>query len=118
MRDGLYGSFAYGWIATGVLLFVLGLLGFIASGSRAASRMIAIGLGLVAFLNVASMVMVRDGIRDYTLRAAGFEVWDRVVVTNWSTAGGMLVLFVAAPGLIIYLGSALTKARRVDETYA
>jgi hypothetical protein len=30
--------------------------------------------GLIAFFNVAALVTVRDGIRDVTLRAAGFDV--------------------------------------------
>ena len=58
---------------TGVLLFVLGLLGFIAASNKRASQMVAIGLALMAFLNIASTVMVRDGIRDYTLRAGGLR---------------------------------------------
>jgi len=37
----------------------------------------------------------RDGVRDLTLLSKGYDVWDRVVVTNWSVVGLFLVLFVA-----------------------
>lgn len=115
MRDPLYGSFAYVSIALALVLLGLGVIAFL---SRGASKLIAIATALVAFLSVASTVMVRDGIRDYTLRAAGFEVWDRIVVTNWSVVAIFLVLFVAALGVIAYLISVIAKARRLEETYA
>jgi hypothetical protein len=111
MRDPLYGSFVRVWIATAVLLFACGLV-------LKLGRAAAIAAALAGFLNVASTVMVRDGIRDYTLRAAGFEVWDRAVVTNWSVVGLFLVLFVAALGVAGYLISVVAKARRIEERYA
>jgi len=110
MRDPLYGTFAWVWLGTAVLLLVTGLF-------FGLWRITAVVASLLAFLNVASTVMVRDGIRDYTLRAAGFEVWNRVVVTNWSVVGIFLVLFVAALGVIGYLISVLAKARRIEERY-
>jgi hypothetical protein len=54
---------------------------------RRPSRITGVAAALVAFLNVAATVMVRDGIRNFTVRAAGFEVWNRQVVTNWSVVG-------------------------------
>ncbi len=110
MHDALYGSFAWIWLGTAALLLVAGF--FIGT-----SRLAAIAAAVIAFLNVASTVMVRDGIRDYTLRAAGFEVWNRNVVTNWSVVGIFLVLFVAALVVIGYLISVVAKARKVEELY-
>ena len=72
LRDPLYGSFAYVWPVTAGLLF---LVGVIAALRR--SVIVAVAASLIAFLNVGATVMVRDGIRDFTLRAAGFEVWNR-----------------------------------------
>ena len=66
-------------------------------------------------LNCMALVL---GIRDYTLRASGFEVWNRVVVTNWSVVGIFLVLFVAALGVIAYLIAVIARARRLEEIYA
>ncbi len=113
MADPLYGIFGYVWGATAVLLFLLGVIAILR-----ANVIVAIVAAVVAFLNVASTVMVRDGIRDFTLRAAGYEVWNRQVVTNWSVVGIFLVLFVAALGIIAYLGTVLAKARRLEEKYA
>lgn len=118
MHDPVYGSFAYGWIATAVLLFVVGLLGVITSASRAASKSIAFGAASIAFLNVGATVIVRDGIRNFTLRAAGFDVWNRQVVANWPMVGVSLTLFVAALIVIGYLISLVGKVRRVEEKYA
>jgi hypothetical protein len=118
MHDPLYGGSAWAWVITAVLLFVTGLLALISASNKAARKFVAIGAALIAFLNVAAVVMVRDGIRDFTLRTQGFEVWNRVVVTNWSVVGIFLVLLVAAVGVIGYLISVLAKARRVEEIYA
>jgi hypothetical protein len=110
-HDPLYGPFFYLWMGTAALFLVSGLF---LPNWRAASIVAAV----LAFLNVASTVMVRDGIRDYTLRASGFEVWNRVVVTNWSVVGIFLVLFVAALGVIAYLIAVIARARRLEEIYA
>jgi len=115
MTDVLYRGFFYGWLATAGLLAVIGLL---ALAMRSQNWILALGGALAVFLNVASTVMVRDGIRDVTLRRAGFEVWNRHVVTNWSVVGLFLVLFVAGLGVIAYLISIVAKARRVEEKYA
>lgn len=113
MKAPLYSPFVYGWIATAALLLVLGAVAMAARGAW-----IAIGCSLVAFLNVASTVMVRDGIRDLTLRAEGFDVWNRQVAVNWSVLGLFLILFVAALGVIGYLMVVIAKARRIEEKYA
>lgn len=113
MKEPLYSPFVYGWVATAALLLVLGAM---ALAGR--SALVAVGAGLIAFLNVASTVMVRDGIRDVTLRAAGFDVWNRQVATNWSVLGLFLLLFVAALAVIGYLIVVVAKARRIEEKYA
>lgn len=113
--NAVYGTFLYGWELTASLVLAAGLLAV----ARARSNpVIAIVAALAVFLNAASTVMVRDGIRDLTLRASGFEVWNRTVVTNWSVVGLFLVLFVAAVGVIGYLIAVVAKARRIEEKYA
>jgi hypothetical protein len=114
MRDPLYGSFAYAWMGVTALLFLGGAIAWIRGTP---SAIVATGAALLAFLNVGSTVMVRDGVRDFTLRAAGFEVWNREVVTNWSVVGLFLVLFVAALAIIAYLISVFAKARPIEEKY-
>lgn len=114
MHSALYMPFAYGWIATAALLLLIGALHTAADGGALA----AFAAGLVAFLNVACTVMVRDGIRDITLKAQGFDVWNRQVVSNWSVIGLFLILFVAALGVVFFLITVLAKARRLEEKYA
>lgn len=113
-HDPLFGIFTYAWPLATALLLLAGLTMALRGSPHAAIG--AIG-GLAAFLNVGATVMVRDGIRDFTLRAAGFEVWNREVVTNWSVVGIFLVLFVAALAIIAYLISVIAKARPIEEKY-
>jgi hypothetical protein len=112
--DALYRPFTYGWAATAALL---GALGLVALVTRRMAGVLAIGAALLAFLNVVCEVLVRDGIRDYTLRDHGFEVWNRSVVTNWSVVGIFLFLFVAALGFLGYLVTVMKAAKPMEEKY-
>jgi hypothetical protein len=114
MDDSLYRTFVFGWLATALLLAVLGIFGAM---SKRANALAAIVASVVAFLNVVSTTMVRDGVRDVTLRAAGFDVWDRQVASNWSVIGLFLVLLVAALVVIAWLIGVSGKAKRVQENY-
>jgi hypothetical protein len=60
-------------------------------------------------------VVYRDAVRDLTLLSKGFNVWDRVVVTNWSVVGIFLVLFVAGLGMIGWLISVVARAKKTME---
>jgi hypothetical protein len=55
---------------------------------------------LLAVLVEITLVVYRDGVRDLTLLSKHYDVWDRVVVTNWSVVGLFLVLFVAGLGVV------------------
>jgi hypothetical protein len=114
MGDSLYRTFALGWLTTALLLALLGLAA--ALGKRA-NALIAIFVPVIAFLNIVSTVMVRDGVRDVTLRAAGFDVWDRQVAANWSVIGLFLVLLVTAVVIIAWLVGVAGKAKRIEESY-
>ena len=69
-----------------------------------------------AFLPIALMTIYRDGIRDLTLLSKGYDVWDRVVVTNWSVVGIFLVVFVAGLGVAGWLISVVARSQRVMES--
>jgi hypothetical protein len=114
MGDSMYRAFAFGWLTTGVLL---ALLGAASAASKRANALIAIAASAVAFLNVVSTVMVRDGVRDVTLRGVGFDVWDRQVASNWSVIDLFLVLLVTAVVVIAWLIGVAGKAKRVEENY-
>jgi hypothetical protein len=62
-----------------------------------------------------TLVVYRDGVRDLTLLSKGYDVWDRVVVTNWSVVGLFLVLFVAGLGVVGWLVSVVARASKVME---
>ena len=72
----------------------------------------------VGVLPIALMTVYRDGIRDLTLLSRGYNVWDRVVVTNWSVVGIFLVVFVAGVGVVGWLISVVARATRVMESAA
>jgi len=115
MANSNYAGSADAWAATAAASLLVALWAVL---SRTPRTIAAVSAALLVFLNIAATVMVRDGIRDITLRAAGFEVWDRQVVTNWSVVGIFLLLLVAAVGVIGYLIRVVAKARRIEEIYA
>jgi hypothetical protein len=70
---------------------------------------------LVAVLLEIMLVVYRDAVRDLTLLSKGYNVWDRVVVTNWSVVGLFLVLFVAGLGVVGWLISVVARAKKPME---
>ena len=70
---------------------------------------------LVTVLIELTLVVYRDGVRDLTLLANGYNVWDRAVETNWWVVGLFLVLFVGGLGVIGWLVSVVARARKVME---
>ena len=115
MQNSIYSLSAYAWAATAALGALVAIWATVSSAPRLIASILA---ALIVFLNIGATVMVRDGIRDVTLRAAGFEVWDRQVVTNWSVVGLFLVLFVGALGVVGYLIAVVARARVIEEKYA
>jgi hypothetical protein len=69
----------------------------------------------VALLTEIAFTVYRDGVRDLTLLSKGFNVWDRVVVTNWVVVGIFLVLFVAGLGVVGWLISVVARAQKPME---
>lgn len=114
LSDATCRSFAFLWMAMVVTGLLAGIAAVFAAGLRS---VLAPASALAMFLNVASVVMVRDGFRDVTLRAAGFDVWDRHVVTNWTVVAIFLLLFVSALAVVGYLIRVVSRARRIEETY-
>ncbi|MBX7258052.1 MAG: hypothetical protein K1Y02_16950 [Candidatus Hydrogenedentes bacterium] len=116
LTEGIfYRACAVLWLVTAVALVALG--GIMSMKSTATWKSATV-LALASFVNVVSMVLVRDGIRFVSLDLAGFNVWDQAVSTNWSTVILFLVLFVAGIGVMGWLISVVAKAKPVDERYA
>ena len=106
------GFAGYGWLA---LVAVAVLVGAVAGfGKISAAWMSWTGV-LLAVLVEIMLVAYRDGVRDLTLLSKNYDVWDRVVVTNWSVVGLFLVLFVAGLVVVGWLVSVVARAEKVME---
>jgi hypothetical protein len=103
------GFAGYGWLA---LVAVAILLGAFTGFSKIAAGWLAWSAVLVAVLTEIMFTIYRDGVRDLTLLSKGYDVWNRVVVTNWSVVLLFLVLFVAGLGVIGWLVSVVARARK------
>ncbi|MDR3739924.1 MAG: hypothetical protein P4L40_13000 [Terracidiphilus sp.] len=108
----LYALGGYAWLA---LVAVAVVLGLVAGFGKIAANWLAWAGALVTLLFEIGLVTYRDAIRDITLLSKGYNVWDRVVVTNWSVVGLFLVLFVVGLGIIGWLISVVARAQKVME---
>jgi hypothetical protein len=107
-----YALAGYGWLALVVVAIVVAA---IAGFGKIASNLLAWSGVLLALLLEIMLVVYRDAVRDLTLLSKGYNVWDRVVVTNWSVVGLFLVLFVAGLGVIGWLISVVARAQKPME---
>jgi hypothetical protein len=116
--DPLYkfaGFAGYSWLA---LVAVAVLLAAIAGFGKVTAGWFGWVGAVLALLVELTLVVYRDGVRDLTLLSKGYNVWDRVVVTNWWVVGLFLVLFVAGLGVIGWLISVVARAKKVMESAA
>jgi hypothetical protein len=102
----------FGWLA---LVAVAVLAGAVAGFGKLAANWLAWAAALLALLIEVMLVVYRDAVRDLTLLGKGYNVWDRVVVTNWSVVGLFLLLFVAGLGVIGWLISVVARAQKTME---
>jgi hypothetical protein len=109
------GFAGYGWLA---LVAVAVLLGAYVGFGKVAAGWVSWAAVLLAVLVEIMLVIYRDGVRDLTLLSKGYDVWDRVVVTNWGVVGLFLVLFVAGLGVVGWLVSVVARAEKVMESAA
>lgn len=106
------GFAGYGWLA---LVAVAVLVSAAAGFGRIAANWLGWTVALLAVLTEITFTIYRDGVRDLTLLSKGYDVWDRVVVTNWSVVGLFLILFVAGLGVVGWLVSVVARAEKVME---
>lgn len=67
------------------------------------------------FLGNAGAAIVRDGIRDLTLKPKGFDVMNRVEASNWGVIAVFLLLFVIMLGVIVWLLNVMKQATPPQE---
>ncbi|MBI4556971.1 MAG: hypothetical protein HY706_05250 [Candidatus Hydrogenedentes bacterium] len=106
---------AWIWFITLLVLIVLAVLRLLKSSPRI--RVLPVALALAAYVNVAAMVIVRDGIRDVTLRLKGFDVWQRTVFTNWSVVILFFILFVLGLIAMGWMISVVARAKETEQPY-
>ncbi|MGQ9896359.1 MAG: hypothetical protein ACUVR8_02185 [Acidobacteriota bacterium] len=97
-----------GFLACAALLALLGFLSLKMTG-----WLPAIGSAIAGVLATAMAVIARDGIRDLTLLAKGFDVWQQPVASNWQVIVLFLLLFVAGLGTIGWMIYVLAQAKGV-----
>ena len=107
-----FGLAGYGWLA---LVVVAVLVAAIAGFGKLSGGWFSWVSVLLAVLIEIAFTVYRDGVRDLTLLAKGYNVWDRAVETNWWVVGLFLILFVAGLGVIGWLVSVVARARKVME---
>ena len=99
----------------GLYIFMLAAFAGFAKVSAGLSALLAWSAVLLAVLVEITFTVYRDGVRDLTLLSKGYDVWDRVVVTNWSVVGIFLALFVAGLGVVGWLISVVARAQKTME---
>ena len=120
VKSGLKSNLVYQvagllWLATVAATFLFGAWAALKKPISRAVGYVSMALTLVAML---ALVVYRDGLRDLTLLSHGYDVWDRVVVTNWSVVVIFLVVFVAGLGGAAWLVSVMMRAKPVAEKVA
>jgi hypothetical protein len=70
---------------------------------------------LTGFASICGAVVSRDGIRDLTLEAKGFDVWSRTVVSNWGVLALFFVTFVVSLAVIAWLLMVMRQAKPIAE---
>jgi uncharacterized membrane protein len=116
VQEGLHTA----WYTIGAGLWGVGVLAaFLVAlallAAKKANPFVPIVGCVCGFLGIAGAVIYRDGIRDVTLKAAGYNVWDRVENSNWFVIGLFLLLFVLGLAAIAWLTSVMKNANSISE---
>ncbi len=113
--DALYklaGFAGYGWL---ILVGLAILVALVAGFGKITAKWMSMAVVHLAVLIEIMFTVYRDGVRDLSLLAKGYNVWDRAVETNWWVVGLFLALFVGGIATIGWLVSVVARARKVME---
>jgi hypothetical protein len=111
----LYKVAGLGWLVLTAVVLLFAAFAAFSKPTNAVASWLAV---LAGALPIVLMTLYRDGIRDLTLLSKGYDVWNRVVVTNWNVVGIFLVVFVAGLVVVGWLISVVARATRVMESAA
>ena len=116
-----YHAAGVAWLVLAGLVAALGLTSAVSARRLAATphRPLAWGAGLLAVLASVAMTAWRDGLRDLTLAAKGFDVWQHTaVVVNPGLVATFLALVVGGLALVGWMIAVAVKADPVEEAIA
>jgi hypothetical protein len=121
VKDGvlaspLYRYSIFAWLSISALIATGAAL--VAAGSLSRSHLLPALASLMAVLATAAAVSVRDGIRDVTLMAKGFNVWEQPVVSNWPVVILFLVLFAAGLAAIGWMMKVALQTKGEKQIHA
>jgi hypothetical protein len=105
----LYHYSEHAWLVLAAVALLLGLIGVVA-GKRLPS-LVGVVTALLAVLLTAAATIVRDGIRDLSLLAQGYDVWDQKIVPNNQVLIIFLVLFVVGVAVVLWMAAVAVKAK-------
>ena len=95
-----------------VLIAMFGVWASVQQPLNRAAGWLGAALVLVGMLGIT---IYRDALRDLTLLGKGYDVWHRLVATNWGVVSLFLLIFVAGLGVVGWLISVMMKAKTVSE---
>lgn len=113
MAMSFYKVSGFAWLATAAALIALGAL----ISVRPAGGLFTIVTSVVGLVSLVAMVLFRDGIRDASLKLAGFDVWAQATYSNWLTIIAFLILFVIGGALIFWMIAVMLRAKGTEEQY-
>ncbi len=114
--SALYGAARTVWLT--LILVVALVAGYASWRGRTGSWKLTALASLLVYLQVASWVLVRDGIRDLSLSRFGYSVWAREVNPNWSIVAAFLVVFAGGLVAVGWLIRTMLKAEGEHRGYA
>lgn len=97
-------------LTCGGTIVLAGVLGLVQGLGKKTTTLISTVGVVVAFLASATAGVVRDGVRDATLLAKGFDVNAVAVYPNWSVLIVFLLLFVIMLGVVFWLLQVMRQA--------
>jgi hypothetical protein len=112
----LYRFSVFAWLSISALIAIVAAL--VAAGARSRSPLLPALANLMVVLVTTAVVAIRDGIRDLTLLAKGFNVWEQPVVSNWSVVILFLILFAAGLAAIGWMMKVALQTRGEKQSHA
>ena len=110
--DPLAHSAGLACLGIAVLIAMFGAWAAVKQPLNRAAGWLGAALVLVGMLGIT---IYRDALRDLTLLSKGYDVWHRLVATNWGVVSLFLLIFVAGLGVVGWLISVMMKAKTVSE---